>query len=209
MSQSSELTAPTGLGRRHIEILDALERIFHREGYRGLTVGKLAARLNCSRSTLYDIAPSKRDLFHAVLRRWSQRLRAGAREAAAREDDPIEKLKAVSAFIIYQTSDESQAFLDDVEDDEVAREIIRGHIESQIDLCMGFIREGVRRGQFRKINYRLSAEICINTAMLLREGHFLGECGLSLSEAYEEWLNMFLFGLQKPAGLTRRMRPPV
>lgn len=47
--------------RRQEQVLDGLEEIFREEGFRRLTIGELATRLRCSRSTLYAMAPTKEE----------------------------------------------------------------------------------------------------------------------------------------------------
>ena len=59
---------------RREEILDELEAIFLAEGFRGLTVGTLAARLRCSRSTLYALAATKEELYLRVSDRILRRI---------------------------------------------------------------------------------------------------------------------------------------
>jgi AcrR family transcriptional regulator len=54
--------------RRREELLDALADLFLREGFLEFGVGDLAARLSCSRSTLYLVAQSKEQIVLAVLR---------------------------------------------------------------------------------------------------------------------------------------------
>ena len=65
------MTAPPSdkLSPRGEQLLAQLEEIFFEQGYRRITVGALAARLRCSRATLYALAPSKEELFLRVLDR--------------------------------------------------------------------------------------------------------------------------------------------
>ena len=54
---------------RQARLLGEIEAIYLAEGFRGSTVGELAARLRCSRRALYELAPSKEELFLRVLGR--------------------------------------------------------------------------------------------------------------------------------------------
>ena len=56
--------------KRGSELLDALEDMVLREGFASLGVSAIANRLSCSKRTLYDLAPSKRELVLLVLDRF-------------------------------------------------------------------------------------------------------------------------------------------
>ena len=66
---------------REGHLLEGLEEIFLQEGFRRVAVGELAARLHCSRATLYALAPSKERLFLLVLERLLARIRGMGRAA--------------------------------------------------------------------------------------------------------------------------------
>ena len=86
---------PVSLSRRQQEVLDALEAAFLERGFRQPTIEELAARAKCSRRTLYEIAPTKGEMFLRVLDRMMWRLDASAREvlhSAADASSRIEKL---------------------------------------------------------------------------------------------------------------------
>ncbi|MCU1500869.1 MAG: TetR/AcrR family transcriptional regulator, partial [Ilumatobacteraceae bacterium] len=52
---------------RRIELWDQLGVLFLQDGFRNLTIGDLAARLNCSRRTLYSLAENREDLVRGVI----------------------------------------------------------------------------------------------------------------------------------------------
>ncbi len=52
--------------RRRGELFDALLTLFLAEGFAHLTLDDIAARLRCSKGTLYTLAGSKEQLVHAV-----------------------------------------------------------------------------------------------------------------------------------------------
>ena len=53
--------------RRQRDLLDGLQALFLAEGFRYLSLDVLAARLRCSKTTLYALAPSKEQLAVAVV----------------------------------------------------------------------------------------------------------------------------------------------
>ena len=80
-SSAEDSPAARPYSERQEHLLDALEEIFLQEGFRSVAVGELAARLHCSRSTLYGVAPSKQRLFLVVLERLLARIRELAHAA--------------------------------------------------------------------------------------------------------------------------------
>ena len=70
---------------RQEQILDVLEELFVTKGFRAWTVDELVAEAQCSRKTLYELAPSKGQLFVLVLDRMWRRLGEQARASIAQE----------------------------------------------------------------------------------------------------------------------------
>ena len=71
------LSAPTT--PRHQELFDALVALFLAEGFARSTLDDLAARLRCSKSTLYQLARSKDELVRAVAVHFFREATAGSR----------------------------------------------------------------------------------------------------------------------------------
>src|SRR5262245_60096583 len=68
-STISGVSRPTSVSfgtRRRTELFDALIDLFLREGFAHLTLDDIAARLRCSKSTLYTLADSKEQLVRAA-----------------------------------------------------------------------------------------------------------------------------------------------
>src|SRR3954466_15039904 len=66
MRRMANRTAPTFGTRRRGELFDSLLKLFLAEGFAHLTLDDIAARLRCSKGTLYTLAGSKEQLVHAV-----------------------------------------------------------------------------------------------------------------------------------------------
>jgi AcrR family transcriptional regulator len=81
---------------RQRQVLDALEGLVVGEGLADLTMAEIAARVNCSLRTLYEIAPSKDELFLTVVDR---RLHRIGRRAIASLDAALSPLDALRAYL--------------------------------------------------------------------------------------------------------------
>jgi AcrR family transcriptional regulator len=104
MSLAAQLTDPELMapGRRRFsarqeQVLQAVERIFLREGVGGIRMGDLATEVGCSRSTLYEIAPSKDDLLLLVIDRLMRRLSVRGADAIATADTNVDRMAAMLA----------------------------------------------------------------------------------------------------------------
>ncbi|RLL69770.1 TetR/AcrR family transcriptional regulator [Streptomyces sp. Z26] len=90
----------TATPHRERAILDAATKVFLRFGYRKTSMDEAARAAGLSRQGLYLHFPTKQALFHAVLERMVERVRAAALAALAREDTALERrlADAVSAL---------------------------------------------------------------------------------------------------------------
>src|SRR5690349_2511610 len=79
------------------ELLDKIEQLIMDEGFASLTVGDLAAKLQCSRSTLYGLAPTKDELVLVVVDRRLRRIGQMKQARLHELDDPVDKLNMMIA----------------------------------------------------------------------------------------------------------------
>jgi len=107
------------------ELFNQLVTLFLREGFRDVTIDALAARLRCSKSTLYALAGTRDELVRAVVvhffREATEQVEAGLSGAPG----PCERLVAYLQGVAAQLRPASAAFFDDVAAAPLAREVIR------------------------------------------------------------------------------------
>ncbi|ARA92742.1 MAG: TetR/AcrR family transcriptional regulator [Bacteroidetes bacterium] len=84
-------------------ILDTARRLLVREGYKGLTMRRIARAIGYSATAIYLHFDNKDALFHALIEEGMERLYAAFREAAARHpDDPVQRLQALCrAYVAF------------------------------------------------------------------------------------------------------------
>ncbi|MGH7860587.1 MAG: TetR/AcrR family transcriptional regulator [Candidatus Binatia bacterium] len=181
-------------GRRE-RLLDALEGIFFREGFRRVTVGELASRLRCSRRALYEIAPTKEDLFVFVLERLLRRIRARGEEAARSTPDLAERIEAYLAPGITETARATQFFSADVATFPPAHRRMEDHQRQRLKGLGEIVTEGARKGIFRGFDPHLVAEVFALAYRRAIEPEFLAETRLTLAEAFRELSQLLRHGL--------------
>jgi AcrR family transcriptional regulator len=180
---------------RQTEILDALEAIYLREGFRSLGMGELASRLRCSRRTLYELAPTKPELFLLVLERFLARIRALGEERAAAEPDPRARIAALLEPGISETRRAGEAFAADVAAYEPARRMLERHQRARMAQLRDVLEEGIASGVFRGVHAVLVAEVMLAAVGRASDPALLRRAGLSMSEAFEECSRLIQHGL--------------
>ena len=81
-------------GIRSDELLEIALLLFSEEGYREVTMKKIADRLGIRHSLIYYYFESKDKLFHSALLHALERLIAAYDEVKARHEDPVEIINA-------------------------------------------------------------------------------------------------------------------
>jgi AcrR family transcriptional regulator len=108
---------------RRAAILDGLVEIFLAEGFLGFSVEDFAERLQCSKSTLYAIAPSKEQLITVVVRAFFRRSTERIDAVLAAETDPVARISAYLSGISDELAPASSAFFGDLGMFTPAREL--------------------------------------------------------------------------------------
>jgi AcrR family transcriptional regulator len=108
---------------RRAAILDGLVEIFLAQGFLGFSVEEFADRLQCSKSTLYAIAPSKEQLITVVVRSFFRRSTERIDAILAGETDPVARIGAYLSGISDELAPASSAFFTDLGMFTPAREL--------------------------------------------------------------------------------------
>ena len=183
------------VGDRQHQILEQLEKIFLAEGFRDLTGDDLAARLKCSKRSLYQIAPSKQELFLLVLEQFLERIRRKGNRGVLEHEDPEKRLAAYMEPGIAETRLVSRRFVEDVESFRPATLLLESHQKERMSTLRDIVEDGIRRGKFRKLNAGLVAETYLAGIAKIDDPDFLRRNGLSFSEAFAELFQVIAFGV--------------
>ena len=192
---------------RAARALDALEAIFLRDGFRRVSVGELATRLRCSRRTLYELAPTKEDLFVIVVDRFLRRIRDLGDQAAATAPDLPTRIERYLAPGITETARADAVFFADVAALPDAKRLLEAHQQQRMAGIRELVTQGARRGIFRGIDPHLVAEVFSGAYRRVSQPDFLAASSLSMAEAYAELSHLLRHGLLHPEnGAIRRGR---
>lgn len=183
------------VARRSEELLDALEELLLHEGFARLTVGDMAARLRCSRRTIYELSHSKNELVLLVLSRFFERLRTEADTLIQNIDDPRRKIYEYLEVGVRAAHRMSPITVADVDKWVPSRKIWQAHIRMRVDGLRRLVEEGIERGVFRGVHAHLVAEIAFAGLSRIREPDFYNNVSMTIAEAYHEFYGLLLQAL--------------
>lgn len=115
----------SAVSSRTTALLDAMIDIVLAEGFIGLQMSDLAARLNCSKSTLYAIAPSKEQLLVSIVRTFFRRATQRIERAVDPAASAVERIDAYLSAVAAELAPASPAFFADLEQFAPAGDIYR------------------------------------------------------------------------------------
>jgi len=184
-------------------IVTAARRIFLAHGFRGVTMGDLAAELGMSKKTLYAHFPSKADLTEAVLLDKLQSLEADVAEVAGTSPaDFLHVLQRLLACLQKHADEIQPAFLRDLQREspdlfrvveQRRKDIIQRHFGQVLGAGR---REGLIR---RDVPVALIIEILLGAVQSVMNPPKLAEHGLTPSTGLTAILTVILEGvLTKP-----------
>lgn len=187
-SRSSFATA------RRTELFDGLVELFLAEGFAHLTLDAIAARLQCSKSTLYTLAGSKEQLVTAATVHFFKRAteQVEAKVAAAGSHDRIAAyLTAVGEALAAA----SEKFMNDLDAFAPAREVYERNTRIAARRVQELITEGVATGDFRGVNAAFAADLAATMMVRIQQGRVRAATGLDDASAYRELASILTTGV--------------
>jgi AcrR family transcriptional regulator len=173
------------LNDRYANLRDQLTAFLLAHGFADLTVEDLARELRCSKSTLYQLAPSKSELVVLAVRQFF-RDATGDVEAAVAKVPVGDRVGAYLDAVARALSPVSSGFLDDVAAFAPAREVYERNTGLAAERVRTLISEGVRAGEFRKVHAHFVADVATQTMLDIQRGGITRRIGISDSRAYAE-----------------------
>jgi len=185
--------AEAALGTRHRAVLDGLEQLLRNGELGRLTIGEIASRLECSRRTLYELAPSKEALTLLVVDRVMHRIGHAALAAVDGSAAVAVQIRQyVTAGIGYVFR---SAAVDDLADIPGARRVSAAHHRFATTVIERIVASGIDRGEFRPVDASVAASVILASAVHLARPDVLDDLGLTLEDALHQMLDLALTGL--------------
>jgi AcrR family transcriptional regulator len=176
---------------RRAELEDGVLALILDEGFAHLTLDDVAARLHCSKRTLYGLAASREQLVRGAVVRFFREATARV-EAAVTEDAPIRSyLEAVSAELAVA----NPAFFDDVASFPPAAEVYERNTRAAAKRIGQLVEEGVAAGSFRSVHAGFVADLVAAQMVRIQQREVAAATGLSDAQAYAELAMLVTRGL--------------
>lgn len=180
---------------RHVELFDALVTLLLDEGFAHLTLDEIAARLRCSKRTLYALAGSKEQLVRAAVVHFFRRATTRVEAALAAQMEPAQRITTYLRAVAAELAPASAQFFDDVAAFAPAAEVYEHNTRAAAYRAQQLIEDGITAGAFRHIDVTFAAELITSVMIRIQERHIATTTGLTDAEAYEQLTTLLLYGI--------------
>ena len=141
---------------RSEEVLEQLIELYLSDGFLSFGMGDLAARLHCSRSTLYLVASSKEQIVVTAVRRYFRRAAERIETRVGAEADTGRRLQVYLAAVSDELAPASEQFYADIAEYPPARELYEENTRLAAQRVQDIVASAVAAGTLRPVNARVS-----------------------------------------------------
>ena len=186
---------------RRDQLFDELVALLLAEGFAHLTLDDIAARLRCSKRTLYALAGSKEQLVRAAVVRFFRLATERVEQAIKSAEDAADRVGGYLRAVAEQLAPASGRFFDDVAAFPPADEVYRRNTRFAAARVREMIDEGVASGAFRDVHAAFVADVVAGVMVRIQQRDLRATTGLSDAEAYANLAELLLHGLGVPGRL--------
>ena len=183
-----------GAARRE-ELFDALVALLLAEGFAHLTLDDIAARLRCSKRTLYALAGSKEQLVRAAVVHFFRGATERVEAAVAARDGAAERVGAYLRAVATELAPASARFFDDVAAFPPAAEVYERNTRAAAHRVQQLVADGVESGAFRNVHTAFVADVVTAVMVRIQQRQVATSTGLDDAEAYARLAELLLHGL--------------
>jgi AcrR family transcriptional regulator len=186
-------------------VLVEVEALFLAEGFMQWNTTDIAERVKCSKTSLYQLAPTRDGLVQLIVDRYLSDMRMQGRRAAEEAGGWNEAVRAFLDAAVSGLRRSSQAFLRDLSALPTTRERVREHQRQRMSDIEHLLRAGIKAGAFHGFHPRVLSEMLFATIGRLTEPDVMAAIGLSASEAFKEAYAIFEEGIVPSAARRQRI----
>lgn len=184
---------------RQLDLLDRLVALMAAEGFARFTLDDLAARLNCSKTTLYALASSKHELVVEAVKQYFRVAVERIEPRVAKETDPVARVRTYLEAVADELRPLSRVFMEDLAAFDPANEVYRTNTAAAANRIRDLIAEGIEAGVFRSVNAAFAAEMVAATMFDIQRGEMFARLDLTDAEAYAELASLLVLALSRHA----------
>jgi AcrR family transcriptional regulator len=176
-------------------LLEKLIDLYLAEGFLTFGMGDLAARLRCSRSSLYLVASSKEQIILTALRRRFKMSEDKIEATVAAEPDLGKRLAVSLAAVADELAPASDQFYADLADYPPAREIYQDNTQRAAQRIQDIVTDGVQAGALRPVDAKFVGAAMAVVMDAIQEGRIEAATGLGDAAAYRMLSDLISFAL--------------
>lgn len=180
---------------RRDQLLDELIDLFLAEGFLSFGVGDLAARLRCSRSTIYLVAASKEQIVLSAVRAFFRRAAERIEAQVELEPDHGTRLAVYLTAVAAELSPASERFYADLQAYPPAAEIYQGNTRLAARRVQDLVSEGVAAGALRPVDATFVGAAVAQVMSGIQDGRIAAVSGLADADAYRALTDLVVHGL--------------
>jgi AcrR family transcriptional regulator len=186
-----------GAARRQ-QLFDALVELLLAEGFAHFTLDDLAARLRCSKRTLYALASSKEQLVRAAVVHFFRGATERVEAALAAQNDPRRRVGTYLGAVATELAPASAQFVEDVAAFPPAAEVYARNTRAAARRVQQLVDEGVAAEVFRNVHAGFVADVVTSVMVRIQQRQVAAATGLDDAEAYARLAELLLHGLGVP-----------
>ncbi|MGZ8801670.1 MAG: TetR/AcrR family transcriptional regulator [Mycobacterium sp.] len=190
------MTRPAFATRRRTELFDSLMALFLAEGFAHLTLDDIAARLRCSKSTLYTLAGSKEQLVQAATVHFFRSATELVEAEVGRASGARARIAAYLSAVGTALDPASDQFMVDLDAFAPARDVYEQNTRIAARRVQELIAEGVAAGDFRDVHAAFAADLVATVMVRIQQRVVRENTGLDDADAYRELAAILTGGIE-------------
>ncbi len=190
------MTRPAFATRRRTELFDSLTDLLLSEGFAHLTLEDIAARLRCSKSTLYTLAGSKEQLVQAATVHFFRSATEFVESRVASARGARNRIAAYLAAVGTALDPASDQFMVDLDAFAPARAVYEQNTRIAARRVQELIAEGVAAGDFRDVHAAFAADLVATVMVRIQQRVVRENTGLDDADAYRELAAILTGGIE-------------
>ncbi|WP_305092346.1 TetR/AcrR family transcriptional regulator [Prescottella sp. R16] len=189
------MATPVKTTARRTALFDALVALILDEGFAHLTLDELAARLRCSKSTLYRLADSKEQLVRAATVHFFRGATDRVEARLAGAEGARMRIRTYLEAVGEQLRPASAQFMEDLAADSAVREVYERNTRFAARRVRELITEGVAAGELRDAHAAFVGDVAAAVMVRIQQRQVAASTGLGDAEAYQELAALLTDGL--------------
>lgn len=196
MSSETTRKPPRKRTIRQAQLFEQLVALFLREGFAEMTLEAAAARLHCSKSTIYSLASSREQLVRKVVVFFFRVAAERVEGKLAGESSAGDRLAVYLRAVGDELRPASRAFINDVASFAPAYEVYERNIDMAANRVRELISEGMESGVFRQVHAVFVSEVVSSVMVSIQQRRIADSTGLSDAEAYDALAALVVDGIR-------------